>query len=609
MDVIGTILPRIPLFRHCLEDELRRLRAIGKLAEVKKGHRFDLKKINSLNVVVNGIFEIESTGNTDVVYLAPGSFFGTIPFTETRQAGRIRALVDSSILMFAAEDMFRFLLMSYRCLRGYLKIIDRMGFDVSDVGKEYFGGTTRIITAYSSLPGAGKSLLASLMGVSLKGAGKTVILDLSYAGNSVFNFFEKKITAPLSHRAEDGPSFEEIIRGRIEPVDEGLDLVNVAFGSKVKVNPDILSPLLFMLSKEYRFIVIDCGDDDPGLRDRVIGLSDRVFTLVKNRKDIRSLHEVFDRSAREGQRVYYVLNEYHAGDIRDFPGGLTLPKFDPPSSGEYERLRRCAGGDALAPLVSLVTKKNRALVLETGLLNALYFSGLFGAMQGSGTTFDLLYASSYAYIVAALSLVSGSGGEFRKRMDHFFSEDRMSRLLDVTFPTDHVFKNDSVVKLAGEMCGSARIETFRELPVAMLGQGGTSGRRIFSTGYLRDMLAAAFCLYPVFEEVPILEERYNAGYPGFSVRVEDLFRIDVDETIYISVRNAMKPAYRDGKLMSFYTRYLDFIGEQATDSAPGDCADETIVLEVSEKDVRPGWIIEHSREISDKLVKKISRKS
>ena len=153
--------------------------------------------------------------------------------------------------------------------------------------------------AYSSLPGAGKSLLASLMGVSLKGAGKTVILDLSYAGNSVFNFFEKKITAPLSHRAEDGPSFEEIIRGRIEPVDEGLDLVNVAFGSKVKVNPDILSPLLFMLSKEYRFIVIDCGDDDPGLRDRVIGLSDRVFTLVKNRKDIRSLHEVFDRSARE----------------------------------------------------------------------------------------------------------------------------------------------------------------------------------------------------------------------------------------------------------------------------------------------------------------------
>jgi hypothetical protein len=609
MDVIGTILPRIPLFRHCLEEELRQLRAIGKMAEVKKGHQFDLKKVNSLNVVVNGIFEIESAGNTDVVYLAPGSFFGAIPFTENRQAGRIRAVVDSTILMFAAEDMFRFLLMSYRCLRGYLKIIGRMGFDVSDVGKEYFGGMTRIITSYSSLPGAGKSLLASLMGAALKGAGKTIVLDMSYAGSSVFNFFERKITAPLSHRAEDGPSFEEIIRGRIERVDDGLDIVNVAFGSKVKVNPDILSPLLFMLSKEYRYIVIDCGDDDPGLRDRVIGLSDRVFTLVKNRKDIRSLHEVFDGSAREGQRVYYVLNEFHAGDVRDFPGGLTLPKFDAPSAGEYERIRRIAGGDDLSPLVSLVTKKNRALVLETGLLNALYYGGLFGAMQDAGVTCDLLYASSYAYIVAALSLLSGSGAEFRKHLDHFFSEDRMSRLLDITFPTDHVFKNDGVVKLAGEICGSARIESFRGLPVAMLGQGGTSGRRLCSTGYLRDMVAASFCLYPVFEEVPILEGRYNAGYPGFSVRAEDLLRIDVDETVCVSVRNAMKPTYRDGKLMSFFTRYLDFIGDQETDNAASDLADERIVIEVSEKDVRPGKILDYSREISDKLVKKLSLKS
>ena len=29
--------------------------------------------------------------------------------------------------MFAAEDMYRFFLMSYRCLRGYLKIIGQDG--------------------------------------------------------------------------------------------------------------------------------------------------------------------------------------------------------------------------------------------------------------------------------------------------------------------------------------------------------------------------------------------------------------------------------------------------------------------------------------------------
>jgi predicted acylesterase/phospholipase RssA len=258
--------------------------------------------------------------------------------------------------------------------------------------------------------------------------------------------------------------------------------------------------------------------------------------------------------------------------------------------------------------VSLVTKKDRALVLETGLLNALFYGGLFGALQEAGQSFDLLYTSSYGYIVAVLSLLSGSEGEFKKRMDHFFSEDRMSKLLDVTFPTDHVFKNDSVLKLAGEVCGSARVETFHELPVAMLGQNGTSGRRLFSTGYLRDILAASFCLYPVFEEVPILDGRYNAGYPGYRVRAEDLFRIDVDETVCVSVQNGMKPAYRDGKLMSFFTRYLDFVGEYVADGTTSDLSDESIMIEVSEKDVRPGKIMDISREISDKVVKKLARR-
>jgi hypothetical protein len=158
------------------------------------------------------------------------------------------------------------------------------------------------------------------------------------------------------------------------------------------------------------------------------------------------------------------------------------------------------------------------------------------------------------------------------------------------------------------VCGSARVETFRDLPVAMLGQNGMSARRLFSTGYLRDILAASFCLYPVFEEVPILDGRYNAGYPGFRVRAEDLFRIDIDETVCVSVRNAVKPAYRDGKLMSFFTRYLDFLGEVAVDGTTSDLSDESIVIEVSEKDVRPARIIDSAREISDKLVKKLARR-
>ncbi|OHD63588.1 MAG: hypothetical protein A2176_06190 [Spirochaetes bacterium RBG_13_51_14] len=607
MNVTGNILASIPLFSHCLDEEIRQLQKIGKLASVKKGHQFDLKKVNSLNVVVNGIFEIESMGKTDVVYCAPGSFFGAVPFTENRQTGKVRALVDSMLLLFSAEDLFRFFLMSYKCLRGYLKITGRMGFDVSEIGRKYFGGTTRIITIYSPFPQSGKSFLAALVGVSLKGGGKTIILDMSYAGNSVFNFFEIKVTAPLSHRTEESPAFEQIILDRIEHVTENLDLVNVTFGSKVKINADIISPLLFMLSKEYRYIVIDCGDDDAGLRNRMFGLSDRIFTVIKNRRDTRLLFDIFDAHVEEGQRVYYMLNEYYAGDVKDFSGGLVLPKFDAPADGERERLLRLAGGDALSPVVSLVTKKRSALVFETNLLQAVWYGGFLNSLHKAGKTFDLLYSSSYGYIVISLYLLSNGRNEFRKRMNQFFSPDRLNKLLDITFPTEHVFKNNDVSKLADEICGQSRLEMFSDLPVAMVGQNGTAGRRLFSTGYLRDMVAASFCLYPIFEEVSVLGGSCNSGYPGFRVRIEDLFRIDVDETVFVSVSGGMKMNYRDTKLISFFTRYLDVIEGQAVYEKKSDLADVNIVLEVSEKDIRIDRILDSSQEMSEKLLKRLNR--
>lgn len=608
MNISGNILSNIPIFRHCLNDEIEQLRLIGKPVSVGQGHELDLKKINSFYIVLSGIFEIESMGKTDVVYLAPGSFFGTIPFTENRQTGRVRALVDSSLMIFSVEDLYRFFLMSYKCLRGYLKTIGRMGFEVSEIGRKYFGVSSRVIAVYSPFPQSGRSFMAALLGASLGKSGRTVVLDLSFAGGSIFNYFEKKATAPLSHRTEDSPAFERIISERMERVDDGLDLLNVTFGSKVKADPGILSPLLFMLSREYRYIVIDCGDDDAELRDRVFGLSDRIFTMVKNRKDVRSLYGLYDGSVREGQRVYYVINEQYAGDVKDFAGGLVLPRFEAPGeSGEYARLIKSAGSEALAPIVSLITAKRSALVLETGLLNALFYGGFLSALSKTGKTYDLMYTSAYGYIVLSLYLLSGGKTEFRKRMEQFFSEDRFSKLLDITFPTDCVFKNNAVLKLAGEVCGESRIETFRQLPVVMTGRNGTDDRRIFSTGYLRDAVAASFCLYPVFEQAGISGHRCHSGYPDWRVRVEDLFRVDVDEVTCVSVDNASVPGYRDGKLLSFFAHYLAGVEKRSAVDRVSDLSDVSHVLDVSERDIRIDRILDSSREISEKLLKKSGR--
>ena len=174
MDIITKILRNVPLFRHCSEEEIQYLHKISRLSVIKKGQLFDLKKISSFNIVVNGIFEIEALGKTDIVYLSPGSFFGTIPFTENKHSGKIKAIVDSTMLLFKVEEIYKFFLIYYKCLRGYLKTISNMGFEISAIGNRYFGGDSKIISIYSPYSNSGKSFFSSLLGMSLKKNGKSI---------------------------------------------------------------------------------------------------------------------------------------------------------------------------------------------------------------------------------------------------------------------------------------------------------------------------------------------------------------------------------------------------------------------------------------------------
>jgi hypothetical protein len=607
MTATDKILSSLPLFRHSLAGEIKELQRIGSLSFAKKGDELDLKKADSFNIIVNGMFRMEPPGKSDSLFLTPGSFFGPLPFTEIRQAGRIKALVDSTLLNFNLEDMYRFFLMSFKFLRGYLKIISRIGLGFSDVGRKYAGGKSKIITVYGRSPQSGKSYLSSLIALSLKRKEKTVVLDMSVTGYSVFNFFEKKITTPLSQRSDEEKGFEGIINEWIVPVDANLDCINVVFGSKVKVNPDIVSPLLFILSREYRFIVIDCSDDDIELRNRIFALSDQIFTLVKNRKEIRSQFEIFDEHAKEGQRVYYVINERYAGSVRNFTGGFVLPDFGPgDTNGGLDRMTRLAEDEAVSYMASLITRKRRAAVFETALIPALIYGGFLNALRKTEQKFDVYYTSSYGYIILSLYLLTGTVKDFRKWIGRFFSEERLNKLLDITFPTEHVFKNNLIMKLAEEACGLSRIEMLNDVPTAVLGRDGMTERRLFSTGYLKDVVAASFCMYPLFEQVPIMGSPYNSGYPDFSVQIEDMFRIDVDETVYVSADNAHPIKFREGRLMQLFANYMGFIHDRRDGNRRNGLADHNIVLEFSEADMHPGRIMEVSEELSFKLLSEIT---
>ncbi len=603
MDVICQILQDIPFFRHCTDDELDYLKKISRIVSIKSEHKLDISRVNSFFVVIHGLFEIEVPSRGDIVYLTQGSFFGVLPFSENKHRGSVRALSDSTLLILEIEDIYRFFLVSFKALRGYIKSIDKIGFEISNTGRDYLRNNCRVISMYSSFSNSGKSILSAYIGLSLAQYGKTIVLDMSYQGNSVFNIFEKRITPALSQKPVEEASQEQFIYNRIEEVDENLSLLNICFGSKVKVNPEIISPILFLLSKRYQYIVFDLSDYDGGLRDKVFALSDIIFVILKRLKDRKSLYTIVDRQLREAQRVYYVLNQYYSPDTVSIEGGLI---FEDLALNEdkvvYDDLLDRVKSNRKNEIVATIRSKKRAMVFESNLIESIAFAGLLKAMDSNEVTVDLFYTSSMSFFVLSLYLLSDDIEDFEKSLIRFFSESKLNNILEITFPEINVFKSNRIYKFAAEIAEDKRIEFFETMPLVML-TDEFNNRRMFSTGYFKDLLAASFLIYPVFESLSIDGNNYTSGFPVHFVRAEEILRTDIDDIIFSSINNKDKIEFSDERILKFFSKYLNYMYYFHSRKASHNILNKNINLEINEREFRIERIIQLSEDISNRLLK------
>ncbi len=603
MNYISKILQEIPFFRHFSDEEITYLHKISGISNVRQNQTFDLRKSSSLNVIIDGIFEIEAHGKKEIVYLSPGSFFGDLPFASRGHYGTIRAVVDSTIMMISEEELYRLFLTTRKGLRGYIRSIKKLGLEISDIGKRYFENQSRVITVYSPWRECGKTFFSALLGAAMSVKGKTIIFDLSYEGKPLFDFFDLKITSPLSQKQVNSPSVEEMIHERIEVVDENLHLINISFGSKVKVDPSILSPILFILSKEYRYFIFDLSDNDIELRNAALEHSDTVFSIVNRIKDLPDLYPVLDENLKEGQRLFTMLNEYSAGSLHNFQGGLILEKFNLENGKSMrENLFDLREKAVIEDVVDLLTEKKRGLVFESSLLESSCYSGFFNALEDSDISFHLMLSSSFGYIVLLLNILSENRDEFNSRISDFFSEERIKSFLDIVFPDKYMFKKNAVAKYANEICRERRIENYRTIPAAMLCESGTDDSRLFTTGYLRNIVEASIVSYPVFESAEINGKPYNSGYPFYRVKVEELFRTDIDEIYYVTVNNREKMEFRSERVLKFFRDYIDLEYRNQFHKKKSNLADGNIVIDVSEKELKIEKIIEDSEAVSSKLI-------
>ena len=558
---IPYILQNIPFLNHLTDAEILALYSVSEVKAFPKNSKIDIKKIHAFGVILDGIFEMGQRIRGDRLYLAPGSFFGNIPFAVSHHAGTIKAVKDSSILLIKPQDMYRAMLSSFKALKGYIRNLKGNGFDTIDSAKDFLAQGSKVITIFGQNFNSGTSLLSAMMGLLLSEKDSVVILDASDGSGSVFNIFQKDLLPAVSQKPEESPADDgDSIFNKLVNINDNLSLLNISAGAKIKINPDIISPIIFILSRKFKYVIIDHSGYRSDFTHRIFDASDIILPVIKSINDKSGLHEILDPALKDGQRVYYVLNRYFEKTIGTFEGGYILDDIDFNRKDDMlSNLQGIISGNrpkVLDELYELITPERTGLVVQSSLTNASFLSGFFSTLYEKDIHIDSIYSSSWSYLATALYVISQDRDTFEKNFAALFAEEKLKSFLEVSFPDEFLYKSGRVKSFIGEMAAESRIEHYSVIPAAMASDTVSGSARMFSTGLIRDLFAASF-ITDIFEPVEIAGMQYNSGYPRKFVRPEHLLRTDTDIIRSVIVNNKQRLGFGEKRIPEFFRGYID----------------------------------------------------
>jgi len=599
---VRDIIKSVPFFNHLTAGELDFLEKNGSMLSIQAGKSVDLKKIRAMSVVLSGMFEIEAPGNVDIVYLSRGSFFGVIPFCDYRRKGNIRALVDSRVMLIQEEVLFKLFLSSYKSLRGYMRILNKTGFEITSTGLEYLNTKTTVISCVSEKNGVGKTMTSALLGTAFSKDKKTILLDMSYDGKSILEYLGKETTPPISEKTDESGA-EKLIFERIVEVSENLHVLNVANMSRLKVNPEIFNIILFLLSKKYSLMIVDICCEDSELQSHVLDKSDYVLNFLTGKVAAEGGEFFLDHHLSEGQRIIHVRNDYYNRDTAVFAGGYTLEiDKEYEKEGSFENLLSFSRVQFCKDMKEFILSSKRSLVLESSQLNSAAFTGLLYELVQSGVNVDWYYSSSYSYILILLMLLNDAD-RLKDAYRNFFSTDFVRKTVNISFPDEYLFGISKFEKFARSSAGDRRVEMFRSLAMCKLSDG--TNEKIFSSGNVSDLMSASFSVRPFFQEVNIGEKSYSSGFPESYVVPLECCRTVSDEIVSIELGNNRDFEIDDKK----YPRiFKNIMTKNSLLYRKGDnlYSDNKFILEVSEKEFKFDSIFASSRKSAEAILKKLT---
>ncbi len=261
------------------------------------------------------------------------------------------------------------------------------------------------------------------------------------------------------------------------------------------------------------------------------------------------------------------------------------------SDGELDEFRNAVAGT------------NRALVIQSAQHESILLSSLLLELNKSGKNFNYIYSSSYTYFLLCMYMIFDDYQILYNNLKRFFSPEQFNRNLEITFPDKYVFKSGRILKYASELAGTKRVEMFHSLPLASINSGGK--QRIFSTGPLSELMAAAFISYPLFEPVEIGNNICSSGFPEKNALPSHLFRTEASEVFTVSFINKDKMSFTDERYNNFFVNYLESSAKQKPALPEYIEQSKKFILEVSENQFKFDRISESTMKSMQMIVARI----
>ena len=443
-----------------------------------------------------------------------GDCFGEMPLLsgETQWAS-VRAANDSVLLKIPRDDFNAVVNRDPRVAIGFTR---RLGLRIKELREEkHRAKASKIISLYSAVPGAGKTLLATNLIASLAQETGVPVLMLDFSGRQPGS----ELGSSVRFGSSNGSALQELVVHH--PL--GYDRLNLHLrGDEKEIH--LIAPLFGRLVKQYDYVLVDLPNEASASVMECLIQSDQIYAITRNedehlhktRQLLQELRElapgrsveakarviltavsnecaptVVHAEQKVGQEIRYLLRWISSSERLETLEGVPYVLHRPMES--YSLVVRRIARELSNSLVGLA--------LGSGAARGLAHIGVIRVLEREGIGVDIVAGSSMGSLIAAAWAVGKSADEMERIARQVKGKRAFLKLLDPVFPGAGFLRGIKVYDFLRSIVDEL---TFADtlIPLMIVAADlDTNEEVVFEDGRLIDAIRASISIPGVFRPV------------------------------------------------------------------------------------------------------------